>query len=412
MADRETSGALGAAALGVDLLRDAVLPSVRDLHGAISRRVGPRVPVVREVSALQGAVADRVYAGLGRGLAGASAGLRRADDAAQRAGVGATLEQGARGRFAVAALNGLFGDRIQREHPGLEIAMAPRAGAHDVDVSADGIAAAYPEAGADVVVLLHGLGEDDVCWRVGAGASGRTYPDHLRERGWTPVVLRYNTGLPIAENGVALASLLDRLVSAWPVPVRRLSLVGHSMGGLVIRSACAVLPGPGTTAWAPLVGDVVTLGTPHLGAPVAWGLSSGVSLLSVLPESAPFGRLLDHRSAGIFDLRDGLPPDVANLPSARYHLVSAAVGRPGTRAGAVVSGVLGDGLVRPGSAAGRPRRGAALFPGADLLHLTQTNHFGLLNHPDVYAALDRWLGRGSGPAATAGARRRTPEEIR
>ena len=49
-----------------------------------------------------------------------------------------------------------------------------------------------------------------------------------------------NTGLPIAENGVAMAALLDRLVTAWPTDVRRIALVGHSMGGLVMRAACAV----------------------------------------------------------------------------------------------------------------------------------------------------------------------------
>ncbi len=53
----------------------------------------------------------------------------------------------------------------------------------------------------------------------------------------TPVYLRYNTGLPVGRNGADLAWLLDDLVAAWPVPVRSIALVGHSMGGLVVRAA-------------------------------------------------------------------------------------------------------------------------------------------------------------------------------
>jgi hypothetical protein len=108
----------------------------------------------------------------------------------------------------------------------------------------------------------------------------------------------------------------------------------------------------------------------------------------VLPESAPFGRILDYRSVGILDLRAGLAGDVRNLPQARYHLVAATLARSHRHP---VSEVLGDLLVRYPSATGRPRRGPAMFPGADVLHV-RGDHFDLLNHPDVHDALKRWLG--------------------
>ncbi len=47
-----------------------------------------------------------------------------------------------------------------------------------------------------------------------------------------------NTGLHISDNGRRLAELLDRLDGCWPVPVEEILLVGHSMGGLINRSAC------------------------------------------------------------------------------------------------------------------------------------------------------------------------------
>ena len=34
--------------------------------------------------------------------------------------------------------------------------------------------------------------------------------------GWTPVLLRANTGLSLRENGVALTALLQGVVDAWP----------------------------------------------------------------------------------------------------------------------------------------------------------------------------------------------------
>jgi pimeloyl-ACP methyl ester carboxylesterase len=201
----------------------------------------------------------------------------------------------------------------------------------------------------------------------------------LADLGWTPVLLRANTGLPVRENGAALAALLQQLVDGWPVGVERIALVGHSMGGLVFRAASAVVsdvPAP----WARLVSDVVTLGTPHLGAPLAWGVGHGSRGLARLKETAPFGRILDWRSRGVHDLVAGLRADVPPLPQARYHLVSGSV------LGGPVGDLLGDGLVRPRSA-----RGAGLFADADVLHVERTDHFGLINHPEVARALTEWL---------------------
>ena len=110
----------------------------------------------------------------------------------------------------------------------------------------------------------------------------------------------------------------------------------------------------------PRVTDVVTLGTPHLGAPLERGVALGARALGALPESAPFGRILEYRSTGILDLRAGLAKDVQNLPHARYHLVAATLAASRRHP---VSEVLGDLLVRYPSATGRPRRGPEMFPG-------------------------------------------------
>jgi hypothetical protein len=153
-----------------------------------------------------------------------------------------------------------------------------------------------------------------------------------------------------------------------------------------MRAAAAVTT-PEDRPWTSLVTDVVTLGTPHLGAPLAGQVGTGSSLLGRLPESAALGRILDQRSAGVLDLVAGLAEDVPPLPHARYRLVAGTVtGSPRHPVGAW----LGDGLVRPPSAYGRGR-GVDLFPGAEVLHVPGAGHFDLLNHPRVGEALRAWL---------------------
>ena len=113
-------------------------------------------------------------------------------------------------------------------------------------------------------------------------------------------------------------------------------------------------------------------------------VNKGVGALGRLPESAPFGRILEYRSVGILDLRHGLARDVQNLPNARYRLVAATLTRSPR---SVTSGTLGDLLVPYASAMGRRRDGEEMFPGAETLHVPCADHFDLLNHDDVYAAL-------------------------
>jgi len=385
---RPRAGLLSALALATETADEVVLGTVRDVHGAVARRVWG---LTRRLSAgsagasehVHGGVSAAVYAGLGAGLRATSRALREAD----RRGVGSRIEDSVRGRALVSAVNGLIGDRLAEQDSELAIELAVRRRGQDVPLHPEPLAEAFPAATGDLVVFLHGLGESESLWHLRAAETGGSYGRRLAaESGWTPVYLRANTGLPIADNAVALASLLDRLVAHWPTDVRRIALVGHSMGGLIMRAACAVQT-DAERHWNTLVTNVVTLGAPHLGAPLERGVALGARALGRLPESAPFGRILEYRSVGILDLRAGLAQDVQNLPHARYHLVAATLaGSPRHP----VSETLGDLLVPYPSALGRPRRGPEMFPGADTLHI-KGDHFDLLNHPEVYTAMKGWL---------------------
>ncbi|HET6937077.1 MAG TPA: hypothetical protein VFI19_00675, partial [Nocardioides sp.] len=358
---------------------ELLVRTVRDTHFAVLDRT--------PAGAMHRAIATAVYRGLTGGLGGAS----RALDRLAATGIGPQLEADPRGRFVSAAVNGLIGDRLLRERPQLAIPMAVRRHGADVEPVQEALAEAFPEATGRLVLFLHGLCENESYWqRPMRGGdpdrSGPTYARMLTERGWTPVMLRANTGLPLRENGAALAALAQRLVDEWPVEVTRIALVGHSLGGLVMRAASAVLTDV-DVRWAELVTDVVTLGTPHLGAPIARGIGHGSAGLGRLPETAAFGRLLDWRSRGVHDLVAGLAEEVPPLPHARYHLVSATLTRSERHP---VGHLVGDLLVRPRSAYGRDRT-RTLFPDADVLHVGGTDHFGLLNHAEVHRALREWL---------------------
>lgn len=399
---RQDAGLLEAAALAAEYAEDLIVGSIRDVHGSVSGRiygVGDRVAGATMLShRLHDGIAKVVYGSISASLRGSAWGLKQAS----RAGLGPDLDETAEGRFVRSAVAGLIGDRLREEGSPFAFDAGVRVGGRDVVLDRAGVAGAFPTATPDLVVFVHGLGENESAWRRAARPrteerrehpDRRSYGDRLVEEGWSPVYLRVNTGLPIAENGAAVAALLERLVENWPGDVRRIALVGHSMGGLILRAACAVTTDR-DSSWTDRVTDVVTLGAPHLGAPLERVVNKGVRYLDLLPESAPFGRILEYRSVGILDLRHGLAPDVQHLPHARYRLVAATLTRSPRSA---TAGTLGDYLVPYDSALGRDRHGEEMFPGAEALHVPRADHFDLLNHDDVYAALRAWLQDRSDP---------------
>lgn len=377
----------GTGALAATYAEDLLLGAVRDTHLAISNRVwGLANPLTAGAAKPSQVVHDRIagtiYSTLGAGLRTGAKVLEKQD----RRGRGRRTEEFRFGRQVTSVVNGLIGDRLIQDGNSGAIRMAVRDGGRDVPLTPEALATAFPQATGQVVVFVHGLMEHDEHWDRRADELP-SYGDALAATGdWTPVRLRVNTGLSISENGVALAALLDQLQDAWPVGVERLALVGHSMGGLIIRRACAVDTGH-AEPWQERVTDIVCLGTPHLGAPLELLVHRGSRVLSSVPEVRAFAKILDTRSIGISDLRRGVRDEVVRLPNASYRLVSATLGATPFHP---LSVAFGDLLVRHPSAMGRSGR-VDLFPGASTLHLPNTDHFGLLNHPEVHRKLKEWL---------------------
>src|SRR3954452_9999319 len=215
---------------------------IREAHAGIAARpfglLGPLAAPVRIVH-------DRVSSAAYRAVASALAAGPRAL-VKLTPGNGVPAADTLRGSMALGALNGAIGDRLADSGNPLALEMSFRGSLEPVTRK--------------LVVFVHGLCETDEAWRLG---SRPPYVARLHEElGYTPLYLRYNTGLRIPDNGRRLSALLEEVVRDWPVPVDEIALVGHSMGGLVPRSACNC-----GGAWTRSVRHVFCLGTPHLGAP-------------------------------------------------------------------------------------------------------------------------------------------------
>jgi pimeloyl-ACP methyl ester carboxylesterase len=284
----------------------------------------------------------------------------------------------------LAALNGVLGDHLASTGNPLATPMAMRCQGQTLNLDAP---IQLPGATGKLLLLIHGLCMNDLQWSVPLASGGEH--NHgtalAKALGYTPVYLRYNTGLPISDNGRALSGQMTQLLRGWPLPVTDLSIVGHSMGGLVMRSAFHHAQRDGAD-WSAQVRDVVFLGTPHLGAPLEKAGHWVDVMLGSTPYSRPLAQLGKVRSVGITDLRHGRIADGADstpldLPS---HIASYAVAA--TLAGQrslLADRLLGDGLVPLPSALAHGAAGQRI--------VYKTGHIELLGSSKVAQQLIDWM---------------------
>jgi hypothetical protein len=276
-----------------------------------------------------------------------------------------------------AALNGVLGDHLAATGNPLALPMQLRSEGRALPLEREALAAALPAASSRLLVLVHGLCMSDRGFRRRGHDHGAALATAL---GHTPLYLLYNSGRPIAENGRDLAELLEALLAAWPVRVDELVILGHSMGGLVARSACEAAAET-ERAWLGRLAKLVFLGTPHHGAPLERAGRWLEGALGLSPYVAPIARLGALRSAGIGDLAHG---SSAPLPAG---VACYAV------AGTLGPDPLGDGLVPLASALGQNKDPARVlaFPAANRLVARGLGHFDLLDDRAVAERLRAWL---------------------
>jgi pimeloyl-ACP methyl ester carboxylesterase len=391
-----------------------VVRAVHDMHRAISdgafRWVGPPG---RPVQAVHDAVTDNVYRAVratirGAGELGALAADHLGTDGAPPSRVALK---------ARAIAHGVVSDELMAHAPELDLEVTLRRGDSEVTTDAAALRAAYPGAGGHLAVFVHGLVDSEAVWEARSAAEV-TLPDVAAAAGWTPLMIRYGTGRSVGRNGADLAELLEAVTAAWPVPVTQLTIVGHSMGGLLARAACATAQ-ERDHAWITTLTDIVYLGTPHLGSWLEKVANVGSWVVRhASPHSAPIGVLLDGRSRGIKDLRfgtivddgwgttpvddllTGLVPDGPWLDDVTHHLI---VGRLRSSARHPLNTVFGDALVRSRSASGTGRRRRIGAGGPVVVVEVESSHTAMNRHPDVGALLMA-LAPGAGAEAAGSGR--------
>lgn len=319
----------------------------------------------------------------------------------------------------LSAINGIIGDYLHTQQNPLSIAMTFRQHGNDIELNA--LAQQIVDSEGKLLIMVHGLCMNDVQWKQGEHDHGYHLANDLS---CTTVYLHYNTGRHIYQNGMELNALLGKLASQFHSLQSQhslaISVVAHSMGGLVTRSAlyyakAAISEAAAKTEvaeesiqWAEYLQKIVFLGTPHHGAPLE---KAGIWVdlfLGMHHFTAPLTRITQIRSAGIADLRHGYIVESDTHSERRFDFASdqrkpislpdgvecyAIATTSSASPNAINKHLVGDGLVPLNSALGIHENEVfnLNFKPENQWVGNNISHLGLLGNRTIYDVIHRWL---------------------
>lgn len=301
--------------------------------------------------------------------------------------------------LSIAILNGAVGDYLARTGNGLATPMSVIAAGRPIALTTETLAEAFPsesETKAKLVVLVHGLMCSEDIWDF---PDGSTYGTRLGDDlGLVPVVLRYNSGLSIAENGRAFDALLEELSQAFPRPIEEIVLLGYSMGGLVIRSAVQIAEAR-SSSWLSIVRRAVYVASPHQGAPMERAGRELTKLLRLIPDPVvqSVAEIAETRSRGVKDLGDAVLGDDHEgqrvkawplSPRMDHYLVAGSLARHPD-----IAELLGDFMVPlpSGSDGHHGLTPKGTLPASHVRVVYGASHMGMAHHPEAYEAIRTFL---------------------
>lgn len=313
---------------------------------------------------------------------------------------------------AEAALNALCGDYLAERKNALDLGMSFRHQGKRLPMESALLKQAVPDCSEKACIFIHGLACTEWSWSISAkrfyGDLAVTFGSQLKaDLGYTPWYVRYNSGCHISQNGRRLSHLLTQLVMANPCELKEIVLVGHSMGGLVARSA-AFYGHEDQAPWTKSLRQVFCVGSPNLGAPIEKAtnlISSLLQAFNTVGTQVP-AQILNGRSAGIKDLRFGYTVDdewrgkdpdaffrddrqnVPLLDGVGYSFLAATLTRDPNHPLGIL---LGDLAVHLPSATGDANEPVRRIPFTSGNVFGGMNHLHLTNHPDVVQAIRRIL---------------------
>ncbi|RLD77940.1 MAG: hypothetical protein DRJ10_11120 [Bacteroidetes bacterium] len=263
-------------------------------------------------------------------------------------------------------LNGLNGDLFEENKDPLTIKMNFRY--HNKDISLNELASCYDfnQFNGKICILIHGLMGDEYMWKLMKQDDKNKIGDLLEKNASEHILyLRYNTGLHISENGRALSNLLEQFIELYGNKIKQINLIGHSMGGLVIRSA-GYYADIQRQSWTDKLKIIFLIGVPNEGsylAQMGFFINHLFRKLDISDDNY-IARFMDARSNGIKDLSyayltddDWLNENAENLekltvskvrtiPGIKYYLIGGVLGKKNN----ILSSYFGDGLVGSSSA--------------------------------------------------------------
>jgi hypothetical protein len=340
---------------------------------------------------------------VGKGVDAALAGLMPLMDSSEKGPPGSPQRE-----TVLAILNGVMGDHLVASDNPLATPMTLRHRGQALQWDVEPRPTHLAGATGKVLLMIHGLCMNDLQWHTEKDGvvvdHGETIAATL---GYTPIYVRYNSGLHVSENGHLLAQQLEHLARSWPVPLSEISVLAHSMGGLITRSALFSAAQAGMQ-WPGVLKNIVFLGTPHHGSPLERAGNWVDVILGSTPYSRPLAKLGQLRSAGITDLRYGHVLDAdwqghdrfRHRPDRRVPLSLPAgvacftvAATTAAKRSPVADRLLGDGLVPLHSALGQhddPHRCLNFAPDHQYIAY-RTSHLALLGSPAVAQQLMIWL---------------------
>lgn len=195
--------------------------------------------------------------------------------------------------FLVGALNGVLGDYLLKQHSPIALPMTLYDHYGEIQKG---------ELTGHITIFVHGLCMNHLDWSTrrydGIGEKLLAQRDHN-----TMLYLNYNTGRRISANGRSLSNTLEDLVQRNP-SITSINLIGHSMGGLVSRSAL-FYGKQNMYEWLHRIDNLVCLGSPHHGAALERFGFTLQEKIGHFPLVKLIGHLVNIRSDGILDLRHG-----------------------------------------------------------------------------------------------------------
>lgn len=310
------------------------------------------------------------------------------------------------GEALKSALNGVLGDHLVKRNSALAIPMTLKQDGQQINLTS--LTESIKRSDGKLLIMVHGLCMNDLQWQQQGHNHGKALANDL---GCTTIYLHYNTGQHVSENGKAFSHLLEGLVNQIAALDDTLaldiSIVAHSMGGLVSRSAfqqAELLE----HIWPEQFDKLIFLGTPHHGAPLEKAGNWIDLLLGIHGYTEALTQLTKIRSAGITDLRHGnilesdwqarnrfdfsadkRTPIMLPTKAKCYTIGTTTLANRNK----VTEQLIGDGMVPLDSALGRHENKpfTLQFPAEHQWSGRDINHMQLLSNPDVYNVLKNWL---------------------